>query len=114
MLTLQEHLRCPYLMVTLSEKGVMMLHNGVFTHLPAHPRNIVDVSGAGDTVLSVAALCVAALRRDALNASPALDASAQTIAALANIAGGMVCEEVGVTPINKQRFTEEVLRLCHD
>lgn len=107
MLALQERLRCPYLMVTLSEKGVMMLHDGVFTHLPAHPRNIVDVSGAGDTVLSVAALCVAAS-----DASP--HDTAQIIAALANIAGGMVCEEVGVTPINKQRFTEEVLRLRHD
>lgn len=99
---LQERLRCQYLMVTLSEKGVMILHDGTFHHLPAHPRAIVDVSGAGDTVLSVAALCMAT-QCDAL-----------TTASLSNIAGGMVCEEAGVATIDKRRFREEVQRLCHD
>ena len=99
MLALQQRLHCQYLMVTLSDKGVMMLHNGMFHHLPAHPRRIADVSGAGDTVLSVAALCVA------------LQSSPETIAALSNLAGGLVCEEVGVAPIDKERFAEEVQRI---
>ena len=102
MLSLHERMQCEYLMVTLSDKGVMMLHDGVFHHLPAHPRTIVDVSGAGDTVLSVAALCVA------------LQADAETIASLSNIAGGLVCEESGVVPIDKTRFTEEVKRISHE
>ena len=93
---LQEQLHCQYLMVTLSEQGVMILHDGVFHHLPAHPRNIMDVSGAGDTVLSVATLCMA------------LKADAPTIAALSNLAGGLVCEEVGVVPINKEKLLQEV------
>ena len=101
MLTLQQRIHCEYLMVTLSDKGVMMLHEVVFHHLPAHPRNIVDVSGAGDTVLSVAALCVA------------LKAAPESIASLSNIAGGLVCEEVGVVPIDKGKFAEEVNRICH-
>lgn len=98
---MQRMIHCKYLMVTLSEQGVMILHDGDFLHLPAHPRNIVDVSGAGDTVLSVAALCVAS------------HYDAPTIAHLSNIAGGLVCEEVGVSPIDKQRFTKEIQRLCH-
>ncbi|MCR4849304.1 MAG: hypothetical protein K5920_10720 [Bacteroidales bacterium] len=102
MLTLQQRINCKYLMVTLSDKGMMMLHDGVFHHLPAHPRKIVDVSGAGDTVLSVAALCVA------------LGFNPKDIAALSNLAGGLVCEEVGVVPINKERFAEEVQRISHE
>lgn len=102
MLTLQQRINCEYLMVTLSDKGVMMLHDGEILHLPAHPRKIADVSGAGDTVLSVAALCVA------LHSNP------ETIAALSNLAGGLVCEEVGVVPINKERFAKEVQCISHE
>lgn len=99
MLTLQQRIHCEYLMVTLSDKGVMMLHEGKFHNIPAFPRTIVDVSGAGDTVLSVAALCVAT------------DAPAEVIAILSNLAGGLVCEEVGVVPINKKKYAEEVNRI---
>ena len=102
MLALQQRLHCKYLMVTLSDKGVMLLHDGGIVNLPAHPRHIVDVSGAGDTVLSVAALCVA------------LGETPQVIAALSNLAGGLVCEEVGVVPLNKERFAEEAERISHE
>lgn len=101
---LQQRIKCEYLMVTLSEKGVMILSDGTFHHLPAHPRKIMDVSGAGDTVLSVAALCVAC--RDALHTSPLT--VAETIAEVSNLAGGLVCEEVGVVPIDKKRLSEEI------
>jgi bifunctional ADP-heptose synthase (sugar kinase/adenylyltransferase) len=60
-------------------------------------RNIADVSGAGDTVISVASLCLA------LNMGP------EDIASLSNLAGGLVCEEVGVVPIDKNKLLEEVL-----
>ena len=102
MLKLQERIDSRHLMVTLSDKGVMMLHRGEFHHLPAHPREIVDVSGAGDTVLSVAALAVA------------LGYAPETIAQLSNIAGGLVCEQMGVVPIDRKRFAEEVKRICHE
>lgn len=97
--TLQERIQCQFLMITLSEQGVMILHDGAFQHIPAHPRKIMDVSGAGDTVLSVAAL------------STALKADPKTIAATSNLAGGLVCEEVGVVPIDKQRLSQEIKRL---
>lgn len=102
MILFQNQIDCRYLMVTLSEKGVMMLHDGTLCHIPAHPRNIVDVSGAGDTVLSIAALCLA-LKEDAA-----------TIAAVANLAGGLVCEEVGVVSIDKEKLGQEIKRIHHE
>ena len=99
---LQERLQCQYLMVTLSDKGIIIQHHDTFFHLPAHQRHIVDVSGAGDTVLSVAALCVAQ------------KANAETIATLANLAGGLVCEEVGVVPIEKGKLSIEAKRISHE
>ena len=45
--------------VTLSSLGVMIQNNEDQHYFPAHVRDIADVSGAGDTVISVAALCLA-------------------------------------------------------
>lgn len=87
-----------HLMVTLSEHGIYYSSNGKSEILPAHVRNISDVSGAGDTVISVAALCLA------MNCHPSY------IAALANLAGGLVCEKVGVVPVDKKQLIEEARR----
>jgi rfaE bifunctional protein kinase chain/domain len=87
------------LMVTLSEAGVFYANGKASGIIPAHIRNISDVSGAGDTVISVATLCLA------LHCSPA------TTAALANLAGGLVCEKVGVVPIDKKQLLEEAAQL---
>ncbi|HYG16865.1 MAG TPA: D-glycero-beta-D-manno-heptose-7-phosphate kinase, partial [Bacteroidia bacterium] len=96
---LKEILDNPMVMVTLSELGVMITDHKQFTHIPAHIRNIADVSGAGDTVVSVAALCLA------------LGCDMETIAAVSNIAGGLVCEKVGVVPVEKEQLLEEVIKL---
>jgi rfaE bifunctional protein kinase chain/domain len=98
-------MQIPYFMATLSEKGAFISRQEqtgeVVRHsIPAHVRNIADVSGAGDTVISVAALCLAC----------GLDPSG--IAALANLAGGLVCEEVGVVPVNREKFLDELLALA--
>ena len=94
---LQEKLNCRFIMTTLSERGVLIkdYETNVCHHIPAHLRKIADVSGAGDTVLSVAMLCLVC------------NQEARNIAALSNLAGGIVCEEIGVTPINKERLFEE-------
>ncbi|MCK9618476.1 MAG: bifunctional ADP-heptose synthase [Lentimicrobiaceae bacterium] len=91
-------------MFTLSESGIFMSSKQpdasceAFT-IPAHLRSITDVSGAGDTVISVASLCLAQ------QASPWLTA------ALSNLAGGLVCEFIGVVPVDIQRMQEEALQL---
>jgi rfaE bifunctional protein kinase chain/domain len=86
-------------LITLSEKGIYTNSRFLKEIIPAHIRNIADVSGAGDTVISVAALCLA------MELHPILTA------ALSNLAGGLVCEEVGVVPINKAKLLEEALHL---
>lgn len=82
-------------LITLSERGVYIRYQGETHLLPAHIREISDVSGAGDTVISIAAIGVA------LGLSPFL------IAALANLGGGLVCEHIGVVPIQKQALLQE-------
>ncbi|NCA77324.1 MAG: D-glycero-beta-D-manno-heptose-7-phosphate kinase [Alphaproteobacteria bacterium] len=100
---LQEQLNCRYVLTTMSEKGVMISLREENEHseimVPAHPRLISDVSGAGDTVISVASLCLA------------LQASPDEIANISNLAGGLVCEEVGVVPINKEKLLRELINL---
>lgn len=83
--------------ITLSENGVYITDHKNNHHEPAHVRNISDVSGAGDTVISVASLCLA------------LQIPIQQVAALANLAGGLVCEKVGVVPVNKDELLAEAL-----
>ena len=85
--------------ITLSERGVFYQKNQHGHILPSHIRNISDVSGAGDTVIAVASL-VYAYTRDF-----------KIAAEMANIAGGLVCEEVGTVPINKDRLMEECKQL---
>ena len=101
--SLRKKLNCQYLLTTLSELGVMISMNDTFDEknifIPAHVRSISDVSGAGDTVISVAALCLAK------------KCSPYEIAYISNLAGGLVCEEVGVTPVNKDKLLKEVLAL---
>jgi D-glycero-beta-D-manno-heptose-7-phosphate kinase len=86
-------------MLTMSEHGVFIEHRGVQNLLPAHKREIADVSGAGDTVVSIAALCVA------LNLSP------KEIAFLSNLGGGLVCQHVGVVPVDRQELLDEALSI---
>ncbi len=96
---LMKEMNLKNVMVTLSERGVMISDGTHFDYIPAHIRKIADVSGAGDTVISVAALCLA------------LGLPNKEIAALSNLAGGLVCEEVGAVPINKLQLIEESGRL---
>jgi rfaE bifunctional protein kinase chain/domain len=86
------------LLVTLSEEGVLSSANGTCVHIPAVMREIADVSGAGDTVISVAALSLIA----------GLDAA--EVAAISNLAGGQVCEKAGVVPVNREKLLEECLQ----
>lgn len=86
-------------LITLSEKGIFFKNKNQQKWLPAQHRVIADVSGAGDTVIAVATL-IYTLTKDAY-----------LMALYANIAGGLVCEEVGVVPINKQKFISELNKL---
>lgn len=82
-------------LITLAEHGVFYsdaMNEGV---IPAHIRRIADVSGAGDTVVAIAALAVAA------------KFPMHEVAALSNLAGGLVCEHPGVVSIDIKKLEEE-------
>lgn len=82
-------------LITLSEKGVFYNIGTTANIIPTHVRSIADVSGAGDTVIAVASLVYATTKDMQLSAE------------IANIAGGLVCEEVGTVAINKRKLLKE-------
>ncbi len=92
---LKETLQLKGTLITLSERGAFIDYNTERLKLPAHARQIADVSGAGDTVISIAACCVALCQPPAM------------IAGLSNLGGGLVCEFVGVVPIDKAQLKAE-------
>jgi rfaE bifunctional protein kinase chain/domain len=82
-------------MVTLSEKGIFVSDSSIQEIVPARVHNVADVSGAGDTVISIAALCTA------------LEIPLVSMARLANLAGGQVIEKTGVVPVNLPQLIAE-------
>ena len=82
-------------LITLSEKGVFYDDGVRHAVIPSHLRNIADVSGAGDTVIAVASMVYAITKNIHLTTE------------IANIAGGLVCEEVGTVAINHDKFLAE-------
>ena len=84
--------------ITLSENGIFVSYKNedllISKIIPGTARNVADVSGAGDTVVAVTSML--------LN-----DIHIEEIANLANLAGGIVCEEVGVVPIDKEKLLKE-------
>jgi bifunctional ADP-heptose synthase (sugar kinase/adenylyltransferase) len=96
---LEERLGNKASLITLSEHGVYV-HAGSEEHvLPAHKRKIVDVSGAGDSVIAVASLCLAQ------------GLPWRVLAGWANLAGGLVCEHVGVVPVDRAQLLSEAEHL---
>lgn len=87
------------ILLTLSEYGMALLTGNGFYLTPALPRDIADVSGAGDTVISVAALCLACGAGD------------EDLLLLSNLAGGLVCEYSGVVPVRREQLLEEARKL---
>ena len=84
------------LILTLSEKGLFICDRDNCIHYSAVVRDIADVSGAGDTVISIASLLLAS------------GAGNEHIAYLSNIAGGLVCEKSGVVPIYPENLMDEI------
>jgi len=89
-------------LITLSEHGLYYAEGRASQRIPSHRRSISDVSGAGDTVIAVAALAHAVTGDLALAAG------------MANIAGGLVCEEVGTVAVSRTKLEAECRRLLAD
>ncbi|MCB0715532.1 MAG: carbohydrate kinase [Chitinophagaceae bacterium] len=81
--------------ITLSAKGVFYQQGNTADIYASYMRNIADVSGAGDTVIAVGAMVYAITK------------NVRLMAEIANIAGGLVCEEVGTVAIHREKLLEE-------
>ncbi len=97
--SMNEILKAEINLITLSEYGLYIGDKKKNLFIPAYVRNIADVSGAGDTVISVATLCLT------------VGLTLKEIGQVANLAGGLVCEYVGVVSIDKVKLLEEVLAI---
>jgi D-glycero-beta-D-manno-heptose-7-phosphate kinase len=87
---LQEKAGFSMVMITLSEHGMLVSSGNDYQVVPTQARDVADVSGAGDTVIAMASLCLA------------IRMNIGSMAVLANLAAGLVCEKVGVVPIEKE------------
>jgi len=94
---LRDQMNCSMVMVTLSEKGIYGSNDGNSFVVPAKVRDIADVSGAGDTVIAVATLFMS------------VGVEMEMAARIANLAGGLVCEMVGVVPVNREQLLQEAI-----
>lgn len=92
---LQDKLNHRISLITLSELGIFYKDETASAIIPSHLRTIADVSGAGDTVIAVASLVYAATK------------NVHLMAEIANIAGGIVCEEVGTAPVSYHKLMHE-------
>lgn len=92
---LKNRLNNPMTLITLSDKGIFFSEKDQQKIVPTKPRNIADVCGAGDSVVSVAACGLA------------IGLPLQDIAVLANLAGGQVCEKVGVVPVSAEELVAD-------
>ncbi len=82
-------------LLTLGERGMTLFdRDGDVSSIPTAARRVADVSGAGDTVISTLTMALAS------------GANIWESAKLANVAGGIVCGEVGIVPIDKDLLFE--------
>lgn len=96
-MALLESNRTDAILITRGENGMSLFErNGQITHLPTKAREVYDVSGAGDTVISVLALSLAS------------GANLKQAAVIANHAAGIVVGKLGTTPANIDELAEDL------
>ena len=96
---LKEKLNAKSILLTLAEKGICINSEEGFVHTPAYGGSVVDVSGAGDTVISVASLLLSS------------GVSPENISKISSLSGGIVCQKVGVVPIDKEELLSETIKI---
>jgi len=95
--TLLQRLQVQSVLITRGEKGMTLFqHNGEVIHIPTMAKEVYDVTGAGDTVISVLTLAMAS------------GATAKEAAILSNIAAGIVVGEIGTATIKASELEDAV------
>jgi rfaE bifunctional protein kinase chain/domain len=95
---LKEVTKSKYAIITCGSKG-MVSYDGTFKHIPTQAKEIVDVTGAGDTTIAALTLAISS------------GATLQESAFIANIAAGVVCDKMGTSTITQKRLLNEISKL---
>ena len=99
---LLHNLKMECALVTLDRDGMALVHaDGRARLVPTRPRQVYDITGAGDMVLSVVGLCLAS------------GADYEEAAALGNVAGGLEVEKIGITPLTRRELLRDLLDHHH-
>ena len=94
---LVKRLEADNVLLTLGETGMSLFErDGEVTHVSTRAKNVADGSGAGDTVISTLTMALVS------------GATVKEASALANHAGGVVCGEVGIVPIQPQALLDAI------
>jgi D-beta-D-heptose 7-phosphate kinase / D-beta-D-heptose 1-phosphate adenosyltransferase len=95
---LLQTLKMECVLVTLDRDGMALVHSdGRERIVPTRPRQVYDITGAGDMVLSVVGLCLAS------------GGDFEEAADLGNVAGGLEVEKIGVAPLSRKEILRELL-----
>lgn len=96
---LQEQLDLEAAIITLDKDGMCLKHrDGRLKILPTRPRQVYDITGAGDMVMSVLGMTLAA----GADFEPAI--------ALANVAGGLEVEKIGVATVSRDEILRDLMQ----
>ncbi|MBI3822583.1 MAG: D-glycero-beta-D-manno-heptose 1-phosphate adenylyltransferase [Planctomycetes bacterium] len=99
---LQETLDLEAAIITLDKDGMALKHrDGRAKHFPTRPRHVYDITGAGDMVMSVLGL--------ALASGADYDQAIQ----LANVAGGLEVEKIGVATVTREEILRDLMTPGH-
>jgi len=82
--------------ITLDKDGMALVSDGQRTIFPTRPRQVYDITGAGDMVLCVLGIALAA------------GADYADAIRLANIAGGLEVEKIGVAPVTRDEILRDI------
>jgi D-beta-D-heptose 7-phosphate kinase/D-beta-D-heptose 1-phosphate adenosyltransferase len=82
--------------VTAGRRGMYILDEHGFAHIPGTPREVYDVAGAGDSTLAAIALGLAC------------GASLRDAAHLGNLAGGIAVEKLGIAAVSAEEMLAEI------
>ena len=97
--TLVKQLGMDAILVTLDRDGMALVRaDGRSEVVPTRPRQVYDITGAGDMVLSIVGLCLAA------------GADYDEAAALGNVAGGLEVEKIGVALLTRQEILQDLIK----
>ncbi len=101
-LKIRKKLSCSFVLVTCGEKGMVLLKEKSFLHLPVRAKEVYDVTGAGDTVVAI------------LSLSLSVGASLEEAVTLSNLGAGIVVGKLGTAVVTREEMENSLKENTHE